>query len=439
MIVRKTVDIVKNLTVRPQSTQEYPNPPAFKVFLKNSKDTIVVPRFYAPKDALGRHHTDSSAVANITFKGSLREETKQPEAVQRALDAFHTKGGGILCLPPGWGKTTVALAIASEVKLKTAIIVHKEFLANQWRERIRQFCPGSTIGLVQQSKFEADADFVIVMLQTLSQRDWPKDTFSKVGFMIVDECHHIGSRVFSQGMFQLTPRYALGLSGTPDRKDGLTRVLTWFLGDIFLSVERKGAKGVVVKRIDYSCPRYKQAPPTLWNGKLSLAEMITEVTEDIKRTALIVEIAREAESRGRKVLILSDRRDHCEEFARKTGGSLYMGGMKEAELEKSAKASTIIGTFSMAQEGLDIPSLDTLILATPKSDVRQAVGRILRGGSSGGGIHDPIIYDVVDSWSILFAMAVKRVSVYRKCGFCIEGDAPPQEAKMTVPREPMFI
>jgi len=114
---------------------------------------------------------------------------------------------------------------------------------------------------------------------------------------------------------------------------------------------------------------------------------------------------------------LTDRRAHCFALQNEIEGSaLYIGGMSEKDLELSSRSNVILATFSQAHEGLDIPSLDTVILATPHSDVKQAVGRILRGGNK----NPPLIYDIVDNWSVLFGMWKKRLAMYQKSGFDCE-------------------
>jgi superfamily II DNA or RNA helicase len=120
----------------------------------------------------------------------------------------------------------MALAYAAHLGVRTMIIVHKEFLANQWKERINQFCPGATIGRVQQDTFDIEHDFVIGMIQTMCSRENDPKAFDTIGFVIVDEAHHIGAAAFSQTMFKLCPRYSLGLTATPDRKDGLQTFCT---------------------------------------------------------------------------------------------------------------------------------------------------------------------------------------------------------------------
>jgi len=392
-------------------------PPPFKVF-KTTKNWMCVPRFYGI-EKFGEPEEDIRPEPKkmcAKFVGKLRNETHQPEALAKALEA----GSGVLSLPCGYGKTTVALAIASKLGLRTMILVHKEFLANQWRERIQQFCPGAKIGLVQRDTVDMDGDFVIAMLQSVSQKEYTFEQFESVGTLIVDEAHHICARVFSQALFKLCPRHVYGLSATPDRKDGLTKVLHWFMGPTFFAVERKEQDKVMVTTVDVVIPRYKDPPPTNRMGKISLAEMITVLVENPERNKKLLKIIKGASKGGRKVLVLSDRRLHCEYIHGEFPGSgLYMGGMSEQALDESSKCSIIIGTFSQAHEGLDIPTLDTLVLATPKSDIKQSIGRILR--ETPGKKNQPHIWDLRDKWSVLNAMYHKRCKVYREGGFTIEG------------------
>ena len=116
-----------------------------------------------------------------------------------------------------------------------------------------------------------------------------------------------------------------------------------------------------------------------------------------------------------------------------------MGGMKEAELQESSQKKIIFGTFSQAHEGLDIPSLDTIILATPKSDIKQSIGRIMR--ETDGKKNNPHIYDICDQWSVLFAMYVKRRKVYNEGGFKIEGTVASQLEQESPEKwdRPMFL
>ena len=169
----------KELTVRPTVNGDFGfPPPPFKVF-KPAKNGICVPRFYGTSK-LGEPKEDrrpEPTRIHTKFVGQLRDATHQNEALAAAIEA----GCGVLSLPCGYGKTTVSLAIACKLGYRTMIIVHKEFLANQWRERIQQFCPGATIGIVQQDKKEVDCDFVIAMLQSLSLKSYSFSDFESIG------------------------------------------------------------------------------------------------------------------------------------------------------------------------------------------------------------------------------------------------------------------
>ena len=408
-------EIKKELTVRAIVNDDFGfPPPPFKVF-RPTKNGICVPRYYGVSK-MGEPHDDKRPEPvriSVRFNGTLRDATHQNAALAAAIDAGH----GVLSLPCGYGKTTVSLAIACKLGYRTMIVVHKEFLANQWEERIKQFCPGATIGRVQQNKKEVDCDFVIAMLQSLSLKEYSFGDFDSVGTLIVDEAHHICAKVFSQSLFKMCPKHIFGLSATPNRKDGLTKVLHWFMGPTFFAVERENQQQVEVFPIEFECARFRDPPPCTRFGKLSLSTMITELTEMRERNAMLVGLISRIAKSTRQILVLSDRRQHCmmlhQCFPKRSG--LYMGGMKEADLAESSTKTIIFATFSQAHEGLDIPSLDTVILATPKSDIVQSIGRIMR--ETKGKKNNPNIYDIFDQWSVCHAMYNKRLRVYKQGGF----------------------
>jgi len=408
-------EIKKELTVRAIVNDDFGfPPPPFKVF-RPTKNGICVPRYYGTSK-LGEPTEDKRPVPtriSTRFHGTLRDATHQNAALAAAIDAGH----GVLSLPCGFGKTTVSLAIACKLGYRTMIIVHKEFLANQWEERIKQFCPGATIGRVQQNKKEVECDFVIAMLQSLSLKEYSFGDFDSIGTVIVDEAHHICAKVFSQSLFKMCPNHIFGLSATPNRKDGLTKVLHWFMGPTFFAVERENQQDVEVFPIEFECPRFRDPPPCTRFGKLSLSTMITELSENRDRNKMLVDLIKRITKGTRQLLVLSDRRQHCmmlQQCFPKTSG-LYMGGMKESELTESSKKQIIFATFSQAHEGLDIPTLDTVILATPKSDIVQSIGRIMR--ETKGKKNNPNIYDIFDQWSVCHAMYNKRLRVYKQGGF----------------------
>lgn len=415
MEVPTTKELKKNLTVRAAENALGIRPPSFRVWQEGSTPkTILVPPYCDAVDAESRAAASSAgAPVRINFTGNSRPH--QNEAISRGVDAMEKIGGGVLSLDVGLGKTYCALALAARAGRRTMIIVHKGFLADQWVERIQQFCPGSTIGRIQQDTFEIERDFVIAMIQTLCVRPWPKGAFSSVGTVIVDEAHHVAAQAFSQAMFLFRPKYTLGLTATPERKDGLTRLLYWFMGPEFYRLQRREQEHVSVRRVPFTCDAFLEPPPVTNFGKLNFAEVVNVLTRLPERNKLLKKII--SESPGRHILVLTDRREHAAWLKDNLEGSaLYIGGMGQDALEAASKARVVVGTFSLAQEGLDIPTLDTIFLVTPHSDVKQAIGRIMRGASR------PVIWDVVDSWSVLYSMWRKRLATYRELGIMVEGE-----------------
>lgn len=417
--------IRKDLTVAPiienaQAFGAYPK--RFRIY-KESPMRMCIPRQYARELSLPAATQAFKSVEKrpgMQFNGTLKEATRQPEAVAACMKAFEECGGGLLSLPTGFGKTTVALHIACRMGLKTLVVTHKEFLADQWIERIGQFVPGAKVGRIQGDVCDADnKDFVVGMLQSLSMKDYDPSVFEGFGLLIIDEAHHVSAPVFSKCLLKTCCPYMLGLSATPHRKDGLTKVIEWFMGPIFFMIERENQAGVRVECLTYHCDRYHLPPPLIMGKSINLAKLVNELCEDDERTSLIADTVADLLKQERKIIILSDRRGHCEDLVSRIGedtASLYIGGMSQEALKEAEQKRVIVATYGLANEGLDIPSLDTLILSTPKSDVIQSVGRILRENHTVKK-EAPLVIDVIDAYAVFYAQYNKRKKYYDKAGF----------------------
>ena len=412
----------KELNVKPfvpKSSLMKPEP--FPVY-RESKNKIYVPRFYG-MEVYGEPdeiRIDDGKKININFKGELRP--KQKPIVDKFMKHIKKKHSGLLALHTGFGKTCLALNIISRIKLKTIIIVHKEFLLRQWIERIEQFLPDAKVGKIQAKTIDTeDKDIVICMLQSLSMKDYPKDMFKEYGFMIVDEVHHLGAEVFSRAFYKVVTKYALGLSATINRKDGLTKVIKWFLGDVVCKLERKGEDNVLVKVINYETNDEDFNKVLLnFRGQVNYTGMIKKLCEFNRRTEFMLKVLSDLlkENPNQQVMILAHQKkllqylhDAIRHRTIATVG-YYVGGMKEKDLKISEGKKVIIATYAMAEEGLDIKTLTTLIMATPKVDVRQSVGRILRQKHK-----QALVVDIVDSHSLFQRHFTKRKTFYRKSKF----------------------
>lgn len=385
----------------------------FPVFEDRNDGTVAVPRYWGeanfgrPKKIFGY----VQKAGRLIFRGNLKPEI-QEDAANKSIEQLKYHGGGVLSMHTGGGKTVVALYIACSLKLKTMIVVHKQFLLDQWEERIRTFVPMARVGRLQKNVEDVDnCDIVVGMLQSIAMREYDDDIFRDFGLVIFDEVHVVPAPVFSRALLKLCVPHVLGLSATPVRKDGLSRVIHWFVGPTFFEHALSCKDHVTVQVVNF---RTGRALPT------NMAAATTIVCNMENRNALIVEKVASLTAAGHKTILLSDRRAHCEslKIALKMAdvdAALYLGGMKNFELKQSEEKRVLLGTYSMAKEGLDIPSLDALVLACPRSDVVQACGRILHGKTE----LQPVIVDIVDQWFIGRAQFNKRSLYYKSAGFRI--------------------
>jgi superfamily II DNA or RNA helicase len=332
--------------------------------------------------------------------------------------------GGILEVKTGKGKTVIALKIISNMRQKTLIIVHKEFLADQWKERIDEFLPGAKVGRIQGNIFDVEGkDIVIGMVQTLYNRDFPDNAFSEFGLTIVDEVHRIGSEEFSKTLLRIVTPNMMGISATVDRKDGLEKLLYMFIGPKIYKDESKSDDPVCVRAIEYSSQDEEFNLPILdYRGNPMFSSMISKLCHFSHRSDFIVRVLADLiiESPDSQIMILAHQRNilsYLHEaivYNKIATVGYYVGGTKQAVLKETEEKQIVLATFSMAAEALDIKTLSTLFMVTPKSDIVQSVGRILRAKHE-----TPIIVDLVDSHSIFKNQFNKRRQFYKKNNYRI--------------------
>lgn len=413
----RTKQARRELLVAPIDRSGIGHPTYFQVWWAHNAK-IVVPKFYAAEKfgALPRAEDFGTTHSiNVPFNGSLRADLDQPKAMAAVMTSLRATGGAVLSLGTGQGKTCCACYAIAELGVKTVVLVHKDVLRTQWAERIAQFLPRAKVTFVQGASCDTSGDIVIAMIQTLVSPGRAPVDWSGVGFVTVDEGHHVAAETFCRAMRGLCVPYTLGLTATPTRKDGLTRLIHWFLGPMAYAAQRDEMKHVIVEMVRYTCARYSDPPPQTRFGTVNFAAVLTDMADDIQRTNVIAkQILKLREDPDRIVLVLSHRRDHCMDIAAKIPGAVaFLGGAKAKKSTAHQTAPVVCATYALASEGYDDPRLNALVLATPCSDVTQAAGRILRGASS----KNPIIIDIQDDFSVAYAQAAKRKSYYRKAGF----------------------
>ena len=320
--------------------------------------------------------------------------------------------------------TVMGLKIISLLKKKTLIIVHKEFLMNQWIERIAEFLPDATVGKIQGQVFDVKGnDIVIGMVQTLYDKEYPADAFSCFGLTIIDEVHRIGSEQFSRTLFKTITPYMLGISATVDRKDKLTRVLYMFIGDKIYSETRQNDDPVCVRAIQYKTddPVFNETDLD-FRGNPKYSSMIVKLCDYNRRSDFIVKVIGDLihEEPEKQIMVLCHNRSlltylyEAIEYRNIASVGFYVGGMKQANLQQTENKQIVLATYAMAAEALDIKTLSTLVMVTPKTEITQSVGRILRVKHE-----KPIIVDIIDSHDIFQNQWMQRKRFYKKSNYRI--------------------
>ena len=339
--------------------------------------------------------------------------------------------------------TVMAIKMLSELRLKTLVVVHKTFLLDQWMERITQFT-NARIGIIKQNKVTVkDCDIIVGMIQSISMKDYDPKIFNDIGCVIYDECHHTASRVFSNALYKTCSKYTIGLSATPKRTDGLEKITNWYLGNSMYSETMRINKQVVAKIIFYKSNDKLFREKKAWMKGRGMTPSTTKMLNNLccisERTKHIVDIINEIrKDPERKILILSERKAHLVDMKALVDQSIaddiknqiideneiktymYTGDSKRTERKDAETLGDILfATFQLAHEGLDIERLNTIILATPKKNIIQSVGRIMRKLLKSGDIR-PLIIDFSDVLSVYKNQSSIREINYKSNKYKIE-------------------
>ena len=365
-------------------------------------------------------HRRSLPLLDFTFTGMLKPFQKA------AVDALMPKHFGTLSAPTGSGKTVMAMAMIADRRQPALIIVHTQDLADQWVKRIESFLniPEADVGRIGGGKKTIGTHITVAMVQSLYK--CAGEIAPRIGFLIVDECHRCPSRTFTEAVSLFDSKYMLGLSATPWRRDNLSKLIFWHLGDVQYAIDKHD----LVDSGDI-LPAQILVRPTEFKAHhdpaKAYSKMLAELTADDLRNRLIAsDVAIEAEKADGICLVLSDRKQHCETlrailaFRHKIAAEVLTGdvdaGKRALVLKELAEGSikVLIATGQLLGEGFDCPNLSSLFLTTPirfSGRVLQYIGRVLRPAP---GKHQARIFDYVDVHvGVLKSAADARQNVYQ--------------------------
>lgn len=359
----------------------------------------VIPR-YAP--TLASPVVDGTVAPPAAHLGAHPGLTLRP--YQRdALAKWWAHKHGVVVAPCGAGKTAIGLTAVLHLDTPALVLVHTHDLLRQWQARAHAL--DIPVQVVTEGKGPASARLVIATMQTLA--GWPHDQLEgwgeQFGLVIVDEAHHVPCTTLTDVLYALPGRYRLALTATPERADGLTPILLGHMGPIRAEVSRQAlveANAIII-------PEVKRIA-TGWAPREAddYGQMVTASTEDARRNGIILALAASAVAEGHTVLIQTERVEHVEQLGRMLQsmgvGSAAVHGrlhskVRAALLESVASGRTpVLIATQLADEGLDLPRLDTLILGVPQRNaarLEQRVGRIARPAPGKLGA---VVYDLCD-------------------------------------------
>ncbi len=462
--------ILKELSVTPvvPGQRFAPQGATFRIYAE-SLTQYYLPRVWAT-EKFGPP-TKSTLSEGDPLRADLAFIGKPYEYQNEIVNKFLASPNGLICVPCGRGKTFMAIQIAAKLGRKFMIVVDKEFLLDQWTGELTSLMPGIRIGVLQGDKKQMGFverepltipelkeelkkvglpvsgtkavllerlrqivpedppvayDCCIAMIQTLVSREFSPDEFHSFGLAIFDECHHLGAAHFSRTLLKVQMKNMLGLSATPVRDDGLTKVFEWFIGKpVYWEKTREADPDVIVQKVGFHSDEVEYTEvPVDSRGEPITARLLSQVVAFEPRNCVIDEILRKVlEEPLRTVLVLSGRLDHLHRIRSKIPAdvsvSYYIGGMdSEKRQAEAAGARVLLGTYAMASEGMNIKTLNTMIMISPMSKIEQSTGRILRTQKSAREI-PPLIIDIVDSHTNYQKQWSKRKAYYKKCSYKI--------------------
>lgn len=366
----------------------------------------------------------------VNYNADIKLYDYQENAVNSLIEAC----GGILQSKAGSGKTRMGIALICAMGKKTLWLTHTNELLNQSYNAAAEFIDKKLLGKITAGKMNISDGITFATVQTLSKADLNALRY-EWDMVVVDECHRCSGTInkatmFSKVLNNLAAQYKHGLSATLHRADGLIKCTYSLVGGVSHTVpdEVVNTMRVEIQKKDTGVQISRQCLDT--DGTLVYAKLINYLANHAKRNIQICDDIEELANKGHSIILLSDRVEHLNviyenlqpEYQNDT--VVLHGKVKKADREqaledmRNKKKHILLATYQLAKEGLDVPCLDRLILATPVKDyaiVVQSVGRIARVCDGKG---TPVVYDYVDDIGFLQGMWKKRCTSYRKDG-CI--------------------
>lgn len=399
------------------------------------RQTVLVP-FGCIADLWKLHPVLADWVININpiQKINYNSKINLYDYQERAVQAAVRKKNGILIMPCGGGKTQSGLEIIARVGGKALWLTHTQDLLNQSKKRAESVLQiDGSFGTITEGKADIGTHITFATVQTLSKMDLSQYQ-NEFDIIVVDECQHAAAGAetvtqFYKVLSGLTARYKIGLTATPKRADGLEKSMFAILGDVIHEVSREEVKHttcpIVVKPI-YTHFAVDFDEITDDDGNMNYNQLVEMVITDTKRMKFVADKLNEYVGNG-AMIVLANRVKYLQELARMINNDKVvclsgMGQSKKAKEERKQileklnnnELDCVFATYQLLKEGVDVPNLRYIALATPEKDettVIQSVGRV---GRKADGKECGMVLDFVDDFAMYYSWFVKRQGYYRK-------------------------
>lgn len=370
---------------------------------------------------------------DLTFRGELTPAQGLAARTMLADDV------GVFVAPPGTGKTVIGAHLIAARGRSTLVLVHRLPLLEQWVMQLSCFLgiDKKEIGQIGGGKRSPNGRLDVAMIQSLVRKDSVADLVASYGHVIVDECHHLAAVQFERVLKEVKARYVVGLTATPQRRDGHQPITEMLLGPVRFKVDAK-AQAEMRPFEHRLIVRETTVKPIDVGQGAGIQEVYGALARDVPRNSMILDDVIRALEEGRSPILLTERKEHLAFFAKRLARLarhlvVLQGGMgAKADREVRAKLAAIppneerllLATGRYIGEGFDDARLDTLFLALPvawKGTLVQYAGRLHRLHP---GKREVRIYDYVDrEVPVLLRMFEKRLRGYRSIGYA-RGEAP---------------
>jgi len=336
--------------------------------------------------------------SEASFGGKLRDE----QQVIFEKCRLHLEKDGVVLLVSfaGFGKTIVACALATTLKMKTLVVVNRLCLLQQWKKSFSNFCSSDAVVIERESDFETDAQFSIVNVTKLASTTGK--ILKRFHTVVLDETHLLFSEKNSQHLLRLAPLKLVGLTATAHRYDPLDGLFRLFYGSARVVRKRTAAEEARMTAVRVQT-EFK--PVVRARGMRGWGEVLAQSAVDAERNKKIVDIVRQHP----KVvfIILVKRLEQIKLLSEMLTGE-RVACLTGTQREFDRDARIIIGTTQKVGTGFDFPAASGLILAADVVQyTEQYIGRVMRCTNS-----KPLIFDLYDDHKTLQKHYESRNKVY---------------------------